>query len=93
MKVETVRLTAANGRPIRITTRVTLDDGRACTFMERLSTAQAIEQARRYFASGPVADVAREFEAAERAAPPIAEVPFSLTPTFGKSAGKQEDLF
>lgn len=48
--VETVKLAAANGRPIRLTTKVTID-GRAVTFMERLSKRAAIAQARRYFAA------------------------------------------
>lgn len=41
----------------------------------------------------PVEAVAREFEDAERDAPPLAEVPFSLSAPIARAASKQEDLF
>ena len=49
--VETVKLAAANGRRIRLATKVTID-GRSVTFMERMSKGRAIEQAREVLAKG-----------------------------------------
>lgn len=46
-KVETIRLMASNGRPIRLVTKVTLGDGRVVTFTERMSNRAALAQAHR----------------------------------------------
>jgi hypothetical protein len=43
--VDTYRLTAANGRHIRMATRVTFPDGEVVTFLERLGKRAAIAQA------------------------------------------------
>lgn len=45
--VSTYRLTASNGRHIRIATMVTLADGRVVRFMEKMSKREAIRQATR----------------------------------------------
>lgn len=45
MKVERVRLVAANGKPIRWVTAVTIPGREQIVFMERLSKAQAVKQA------------------------------------------------
>ena len=47
MKVETYKLTAGNGKHIRLATKVTRDDGTEIKFMEKLSKKEAIEQANR----------------------------------------------
>lgn len=44
--VETYQLRAANGRPIRQATKVTCPDGTVIRFTEKVSKAQAIEQAK-----------------------------------------------
>jgi hypothetical protein len=41
----------------------------------------------------PIANVSRAIEQAERDAPPLADVPFSLTSPIAQSRGKQEGLF
>jgi hypothetical protein len=52
VKVETVKLVAANGRAIRLTTRVVLENGQEVTFMERMPKGKAIAQAREVVARG-----------------------------------------
>jgi hypothetical protein len=53
VKVETVRLACGcTGRHIRIATKVTLEDGRQVTFMERMPKGKAIAQAREVVARG-----------------------------------------
>jgi hypothetical protein len=44
-KVETYRLTASNGRHIRMATRVVLEDGQVINFTEKMSNRRAIQQA------------------------------------------------
>jgi hypothetical protein len=44
-RIETYRLAAANGRHIRIATRVILENGEVISFMDRLTKRQAIAQA------------------------------------------------
>lgn len=41
----------------------------------------------------PVAAMAEAIDAAERKAPPLADVPFSLTPVIGRAGAKQSGLF
>lgn len=43
--VSTFRLTARNGRHIRIATKVTFEDGTEVKFMERMPKGEAIRQA------------------------------------------------
>ena len=45
MQVTSYRLTAANGRHIRMATKVTLDSGRVIAFTERMSVREARRQA------------------------------------------------
>lgn len=44
MKVENYKLTASNGKHIRIATKVILDNGEEIRFIERLSKKEAIRQ-------------------------------------------------
>jgi hypothetical protein len=45
MKVELFRMVAANGRHIRMATKVTFADGTVVKFMERLPKGEAVRQA------------------------------------------------
>lgn len=68
--------------------------GRPCILVVAHATTHAATRDWQWSTpAGPVAEVAREFEQAERDAGPIADVPFSLTSPAGTRRAKQGGLF
>jgi hypothetical protein len=51
-KVSEYRLTARNGRHIRVATMVTLADGRVIRFLDKLGKAEAVRQAENLIRKG-----------------------------------------